>query len=171
MEYTYSRKWSFPGCKPRDSFDSRMAQKRFNSRGAVEDHLIAVAAWTDGKTMKGIPEFVLEVTPGAGFIYTYLLDEWNRICYIYHFEKIEAQMFLFNRVRYTYPDEPKQFHQFQATSIESIGFRENGYMKRKLNDKAKVTTEEWEYSNVDMSDNWEPVPEFGEWADLGKYRG
>ena len=169
-EYTYSRKWSFPGCKPRDSFDASVAQGRFDGPGGSADHLIAVAAWDGEGVGVGIPQFVLEVTPGAGFVYAYLLDEWNRICHIYHFEKMGARMFLFNRVAYMYPDEPRHFHQFQATSIESIGFRANGCAKRKVTDKAAGVVDEVESGDVDVSGNWEPVPEFGEWGPLGKCR-
>jgi hypothetical protein len=80
-------------------------------------------------------------------------------------------MFLFCREEYTYPDDPRHFFQHQWLTVETIVFKLDGDMVRSLNDKSRPTIEEWKYQNVDLSDNWEAVPEFEQWDAIAKYRG
>jgi hypothetical protein len=169
--YEYCYQWSFARKVPMAELTCDEARARFDGRRKEPDDWFSVVARAEEGSNAGAVDFVLEVTEHAGFINTFLCDEWGSIRYIYSFRREPAGMFLFCRTVYTYPEEPRQFLQHQWTTAETILFKLDGYMRRELDDASKPTVEEWEYHNVDMSDNWEAIPEFEQWDAIAKYRG
>jgi hypothetical protein len=169
--YQYCCRWSFARRVPREELTRDEAQARFAGRRKDPDDWFTVVARAQGGRGAGAIDFVLEVTEHADFINTFLCDEWGTIKYFYSFRREESGMFLFNTKEYKYPDEPRQFLQHEWLSVESFVFKVDGSMTRRLNEKSRPTIEEWEYHDVDMSDNWEPIPEFEQWDAIGKYRG
>jgi len=171
IRYIYCERWAYSACEPAGVLSAAAARTRFEGKVPDPDDWFTVAGFLEDAGGASTPEFVLEVTPGAEFVYAHLVDQWQRICFIYNFRDVEGRLFLFNRVEYTYPEDERYLNQAQASRIESILFKPDGYMRRRLKDKSKATTEEWEYKDVDMVDNWELKPEFGRWGALGRYRG
>ena len=171
IKYIYCERWAYSACEPAGPLSEAEARTRFEGKVPDPDDWFTVAGLQGDAESASVPEFVLEVTPGAEFVYTHLVDQWQRICFIYNFRDIDGRLFLFNRVEYSYPEDDRYLNQAQASRIESILFRPDGYMRRRLKDKSKATNEEWEYKDVELVDNWEAKPEFGEWVALGRYRG
>jgi len=159
------------GGKPRQPLELPEVQRRFDGRAEDADNWFSVAAWPDGRVQEGVPDYVLEITPRAEYVNTHLMDECNRLRFIYNFERREDRLFLFSRVEYTYPDRPGYMIPPASSIIERVSFKPDGYMRRRLNDKSQPSVEEWEYRDMDLADNWEVVPEFGSWGHLGRYRG
>jgi hypothetical protein len=169
--YEYCHRWSFARKGPVTELTRDEAEARFKGQRKDPDDWFSVVARAPEGPAAGVIEFVLEVTEHAGFINTFLCDEWGSIRYIYNYRRESAGMFLFCREEYTYPDEPRQFFQHEWLSVETIVFKLDGDMIRTLNQKSRPTIEEWEYHDVDMSDNWEAIPEFEQWDAIAKYRG
>jgi len=147
------------------------ARARFDGRRKEPDDWFSVVARLEDDAGVGAIDYVLEVTEHADFINTVLCDEWGSIKYFYSFRREPAGMFLFSRKEFTYPNEARRFLQHQWLAVETIMFKLDGSMTRRLNEKSRPTIEEWEYHDVDMSDNWEAVPEFEQWDAIAKYRG
>lgn len=63
----------------------------------------------------------------------------------------------------------KFYRQNECTVVESFQFETTGLVHRRLNDKSKEFVQESDIRDVDVSRHWEPVPEFGQWASLGRH--
>ena len=171
MKYVYCEKWNYSDASPGGSLTEPECRDRFEGRVPEPQNWFTVAGVNESSTGGDAPEFVLEVTDGARFVYVHLVDEWQRICIIYFFEKHGEKMFLFSRMEYTYSKENEYVPRARAQVVESILFRPDGHMRRERDDDATSDVEVWEYRDVDMKDNWEPVPDFGGWEQIGRYRG
>jgi hypothetical protein len=169
--YEYCRRWSFASRAPRTDLTRDEAQARFAGRRKEPDHWFTVVARSQEGPGAGAIDFVLEVTEHADFIYTFLCDGWGTIRYFYGFRREEPGMFLFNTKEYKYPDEPRQFLQHEWLSVESVVFELDGSMTRRLKEKSRPGIQQWEHHDVDLSGNWESVPEFEQWDAIGRYRG
>ncbi|KZC93893.1 hypothetical protein AWH51_00550 [Clavibacter tessellarius] len=68
-----------------------------------------------------------------------------------------------------YPIEPQYYGPDEAVYVAQYLYKPDGYTKEVLMDDADPLTHVSEYRDVDVSKHWEPVPEFGAWASLGKF--
>jgi hypothetical protein len=169
--YEYCYQWSFARRVPMTELTRDEARARFDGRREGPDDWFSVVARAEDGAGVGAVDYVLELTEHADFVNTVLCDEWGSIKYFYSFRREPAGMFLFSRKEFTYPDERRRFLQHQWLAVETITFKLDGSMTRRLNEKSRPTIEEWEYHDVDMTDSWEPIPEFEQWDAIGKYRG
>jgi hypothetical protein len=79
----------------------------------------------------------------------------------------EDRVFLGGMVWYAYPDEERFFRRSASLGTVTMEFRPDGYAKedrvtrRGAGQPSEVETRE--FRDVDMSANWFPIPEFGDW--------
>lgn len=170
-KFEYCYQWNFMTKAPITELSRDEARARFGGGRKEPDDWFSVAARAQEGPSAGAVDYVLEVTQHADFINTFLCDEWGSIKYIYNFRREPAGMFFFCRTEYTYPDEAQQFFQHEWLTAENILFKLDGSMKRRLKQKSRPGVEQWDYHGVDMSDNWEVIPDFEQWDAIARYRG
>ncbi len=57
-----------------------------------------------------------------------------------------------------------------ASVVETSTYTPEGLVHVTTDDTSKPTVSEEDYRNVDVSEHWEPIPEFGQWESLGRYK-
>ena len=76
-------------------------------------------------------------------------------------------VFLSNVVRYVYPDGDRFFRRGEAIGMVAMEFRADGYAREDRSTRHGAgrpsDVETREFRDVDVSANWFPVPDFGEW--------
>jgi len=169
--YEYCYQWNFLTKAPIAELTRDEARARFDGRRKEPDDWFSVVARSQDGAAAGAVDYVLEVTPHADFINTFLCDEWGSITRIYNFRREPAGMFFFCRTEYTYPDEARRFFQHQWLTAEIILYKLDGSMTRRLESKSGPDVQQWEHHDVDLSGNWDPVPESEQWDAIGLYRG
>jgi hypothetical protein len=101
-------------------------------------------------------------------------DQHGRQNLKYWFGKVDndERLFLRTVMFWEYPNDDPQLHQSAATNVEEVLFRPDGYVKRVVRDSVEQVKETTEYNSVPVADNWEPVPDFGDyWSIARRERG
>ena len=97
------------------------------------------------------------------------IDEYGRKYMQYSFyKKNETSLFLTNVFIWTYPNNDPKLLFGDAVKQEEIQYREDGYVRRIVIDKAQAVKDIREYSDVPVDDNWEPIPTFGDYRSIGR---
>ena len=154
-----------------DSVAEAEARRRYQSGPwftvAVGDDLaVSPSEARNGK--QGIPEFSLELEPGASVVNTHFYDVNGSLWLIYHFKAVDARLFLAEVVRYEYPYSPRFYRQNESTMIETISYTPDGVTMQAEHDTVSKRRRVTERDQVDVAPHWEPVSEFGNWAGLGR---
>jgi hypothetical protein len=111
---------------------------------------------------------VIEIAWENKFAGVWFFDDFGRQSLNYAFRRTGDELFLFDMIQYTYPDdEPRTLS--GSSRRETFIFQENGVVRRVVVDDElqEKTTED--RSGVDVSSHWEPVPRFGEWDSLARW--
>jgi len=78
-------------------------------------------------------------------------------------------MFMTDVTENRYPDA-ERFHPLNETVwTSSMLIKPTGYVRETAYDLAAKEQHLSEYRDVDVSPNWEGVPEFGDWEHFGKF--
>lgn len=96
------------------------------------------------------------------------IDDAGRTNVKYVFKKMDAERLFLSEVSvWTYPDGAR--FKFEASKIENVLFKPDGYSRKRVDDKSSDDIETAEYTDVPVDSNWEPVPKFGEWESVIRY--
>lgn len=125
---------------------------------------------------------VMELAPGANGVRLWVVNEYKSTVHIYgwgaYFVPLFTEknpvyqgsvdsVFLRSVAHYAYPDEPRHFHLNESDVLHSIDYRENGevhVMIREYVGPERIRqTETTEYKDIDVSDHYYKIPEFGQW--------
>jgi hypothetical protein len=116
-----------------------------------------------------IPRFSLELEPGPSFVNTHFYDAHGSIVVIYSFDRHSTEQFFLEEITvYTYPGQPRHYGQHECLRVETLEFTTNGTARNIVDDRSQSLIQSIERKDVDLSQNWEPVPGFGDWAGLGR---
>lgn len=67
-------------------------------------------------------------------------------------------------------DSPDKHGPDEATEIHSYEYREDGYVKHTIDREDADHYDVEELQDVPLDINWEPVPRFGDWASIARYK-
>ena len=165
LRYVYCRGWNWKLWEAGQVITEDEARRRFVSDN--EDDWFSVVAFRADDPEQEIPTFVLELMPHATTIRAkfYAPTRSQRVEYV--FDRYDDRMFFYFATTWFYPDDGSQYRLDQSILIESFHFKTDGIAEQTINDKSDPKIHKVSYRGIDMSDHWEPVPEFGDWARFG----
>jgi hypothetical protein len=106
-------------------------------------------------------------SPSQGFLVNFL-DELGRKELSYGVEhRDDGPMFVHSVTTWTW-DTPDQRDPSEASQIETVDYRDDGYARKTVDRAGDANYHVTEYRDVPLDINWEPVPEFGDWASLAR---
>ncbi|WP_344014174.1 hypothetical protein [Streptomyces thermospinosisporus] len=120
----------------------------------------AVPASKDGSA----PELRVEVRLETGYASVIFMDEYGRDVLNYQFTLIDGSLFLETVRLYRYGASQERGGYADVESMETCRFTTDGVVQRTVEEGREGTSESRD--GIDVSSNWEPVPEFGEYASL-----
>jgi len=112
------------------------------------------------------------VTPvwKSGVVAVTFLDDPGRKATEYTFmKKTDESLFLARVNMWTYPNDEPGLRLSDSSSIETVYYREDGYVKRVIKNKVEHFQETVEYTDVPIDTNWEPIPAFGDFRSIARY--
>lgn len=162
MAYHYFGRWNTVLDEPIDPLTREEALKRFET-----GPWFSVGVSDDPQFGKPgiIPEAVLELEPKATAAAVWFFTSQGSATVRYNFREMEGRLFLTNAVTYEYPDDKK--HELdESTQTDNMRFKPAGEVVTHRRIKATRSVQKAEQDGVDVSGNWEDIPEFGEWDSL-----
>lgn len=112
------------------------------------------------------------VTPvwSSGVVAVTFLDDPGRKATEYTFmKKTDESLFLTRAHIWTYPNDEPGLRLSDSSSSETVQYREDGYVKRVVKNKAERSQETVEYTDVPVVHNWEPIPAFGDYRSIARF--
>lgn len=170
VTFSYGRNWSGAESRFGDVISEEDARARFAGDIEAPDDWFSVAAWRDGDPETGPVEYVLEVLPHGTYVNVEFYDLDRRLALVFGFRQHGDRLFREEIVEYTYPADGRYFMLLDASVVETSTYTPEGLVHVTTDDTSKPTVSEEDYRNVDVSEHWEPIPEFGHWESLGRYR-
>lgn len=157
VQATYCELWSDPLHEPVDPMSSDFAQL-LDRRG--EPYAVALS-------ILACPDVMIEVNWKNSHLGVWFSDEEGRRDLHYAFTRVDdARLFLAEITLWTYPADAVFL--FEASVVETVSFREDGYVKQTIDDGTADSINVFEYSGVPVETNWEPVPAFGDWTSVAR---
>jgi hypothetical protein len=145
------------------------ALRRFTGLVPEPHHWFSVAAHRVGAAADDAPEFVLEILPHAEFVNVNFVDQYHTQKVSYGFKKMNGKLFMTNITEHNHPEGRRFFAMDESLSVEQIVIKPDGYVKQVLYDYQVGKTSLSEYRGVDVAGNWQELPEFGAWEELGEF--
>lgn len=124
-----------------------------------------------------VPEFSLNVAPAAltedgvtkrFYAGTQFYGEHGSIVMGYDWRQEGDRLFLRTVVFWQYPDDGVFHSMDEALLFEEVNFSLDGTSRTITDDKSKPMLDVVDRCDVDLRANWEPIPDFGDWAGLGR---
>jgi len=165
LRYVYCRAWNPARWRAGSEITEEEARRRFVSDN--EDDWFSVVAFRADDPNQEIPTFVLELMPHATTIRAKFYEPTRSQRGEYIFRQRDGKMFFGYAFQWYYPDDGQHHRLNQSALIEEFKFIPYGIAERTINDKSDPQIHKVSYRGIDMSDHWEPVPEFGDWARFG----
>ncbi|CAL9460181.1 hypothetical protein SUDANB95_02607 [Actinosynnema sp. ALI-1.44] len=117
---------------------------------------------------RNAPEALVEVVR-PDYFGVYFPDHLGRQWQKFTFRRVDDdRLFLESIIRWQYGDDEARLLS-QAELIEEIDYREDGTVHRQVRDKRAQEKQDTDYRDVALDINWEPVPEFGDWASITRF--
>jgi hypothetical protein len=134
----------------------------------------ARAAEADGAALP-VPEFSVGVAPGPTYFEVYFYDENGSIVVVHGWRAVGDQIFFRSATHYVYPEEPRHHVQNESSVLRSVTFKADGTSRETISETLSAFTEPLrkrvvtiDRDDVPLHDHYLPVPEFGDWAALGR---
>ncbi|MDA3803985.1 hypothetical protein ACMT9U_06530 [Clavibacter sp. Sh2036] len=169
MMYVYGTRWSGRKRGPLEALTESEARRRFDGLVAEPDHWFSVGVKRDEADELAAPEFILEILPHAKYVKVIFVDQHHTQRFAYGFTNMEGRMFMTDVTEHRYPDAERFRPLNEAVWYESMLIKPTGYVKETVYDYSVNETHLSEYKDVDVTANWEDVPEFGDWERFGKF--
>jgi hypothetical protein len=117
------------------------------------------------------PQVSVQANSAEQVFLVYFYDEHGRRALSYTFAPREGrdELFLENITTWEW-DDPSKSEMDEASVIDSYDYREDGYLRHTTDRADSDNYQVEEFSDVPLDINWEPVPRFGDWASLARYR-
>ncbi|MGW5052725.1 hypothetical protein [Actinokineospora sp. NPDC004072] len=158
----YCFKWNYADSAPGEP----LTEDEARVRDAAGDEYTAIMPPRTGAKS---PTLVTVVRKTGVFVVTFL-DAPGRKSTEYTFMRKTGESLFLARVHlWKYPDEQAGLRLSDASSHETVTYREDGYVKRLIRNKVDRVQETVEYTDVPVDANWEPVPAFGDYRSIARY--
>ena len=159
-----------------DELTVEQAQARYAADASRRDDWFGVVRMEAGG---GRPSAYLQMGPRANGVELHKVNEHGSIEAAYtwgaYYEPSDAgpyqgndeRVFLSSITKYAYPEGDRFFRRSASIGRVSLTFAPDGYakeervLKRGVGEPSEVETRE--FRGVDVSANWTPIPEFGDW--------
>lgn len=164
-EIEYCHSWN----SRRNRVGVPLSEADARARNATGEQFIAVV-----REKAGSQPALVTVSGENDVITVTFRDRHGRQNLKYWFGKVDddERLFLRTVMFWEYPSDDPKLRQSDATKVEDTSFRPDGYVKRVVMDSVEQVKETTEYNSVPVADNWEPVPEFGNyWSIARRERG
>jgi len=156
MKWTYCEQWNRLTEAPMRPLTPEQARARHESG----ELYTAVPASEGGSA----PELRVELRLETGYASVVFMDEYARDELNYQFTLIDGSLFLKTARLYRYGASQERGGYADVESMETYRMTTDGVIQRTVEEGGVGTTES--RYGIDVSKNWEPVPEFGEYASL-----
>lgn len=113
------------------------------------------------------PDFAIELLPQFEFARVIFYTDAGSIARIHDFEPHDGQLFMVSSTTYTYPDD-SYYGQSKANVVVTIMYSPDGKATLTKDDVSNPQVTQETRTDVDVSANWEPIPEFGDWDGLAR---
>lgn len=113
------------------------------------------------------PDAVIDVAWKGEYVGVWFLDEKVRRTVHFSFEVRGNTLFLAEVTNWKYPEGAVLRN--QANMIERVLYTPEGIVTHQIIDKEATEKTTDKLSDVDVSINWEPVPDFGDWDSLAHF--
>jgi hypothetical protein len=158
----YCFKWNYADNEPGEPLTE--AEARIKD-GAGEEYSAVMPPRPGTKS----PVVVTPVWKSGVVVVTFLDDPGRRATEYTFMKKTEESLFLVTVDMWTYPNDEPGLRLAQASIYETVDYREDGYVKRTVKNKAENFKETVEYTDVPVDTNWEPIPVFGDYRSIARY--
>lgn len=158
---SYCRRWNFRRHTPIDSLAPQAVVEHDARR---EVYSVILHDPSGGK----VPEAVIEIDWANDFAGVWFFDAFGRRSLNYVFRRNGDQLFLFNMIAYSYPDDERSTLS-GANHTEEFTFQENGVARLVVMDDNAQEKATEDRSGIDVASHWEPVPRFGAWDSLARW--
>lgn len=158
MQVTYCRRWNFLYGGPIDPLTVEQARA---ADGTGDAYAVGIGDTSD-------PDVVLEVTWQNDYLGVWFFDKHGRQSIKYSFGRVEGRLFLDEMTRWEYPS-PESRSLIDARLIETIFYSQDGTVRDEIIDKTAAQRRVTDRHSVDVSPNWEPAPEFGDWLSVSRF--
>jgi hypothetical protein len=114
------------------------------------------------------PECVIDIAPEGPDFRVNFVDYAGSINLVYHFGRTGDRLFLHRIDFWRYPDDGQWYQFGDQVSDEVFSYQPDGVVRHEFVDRrtARVLRESRE--NVMVEQNWEPIPDFGDFASIGR---
>ncbi|MGF0175137.1 hypothetical protein ACQF36_33115 [Streptomyces sp. Marseille-Q5077] len=158
MIWTYCEQWNNLAETPMNPLTPEQAQ----ARHGTGELYTAVAAPAGQST----PALRVEMRLETGYASVIFMDEYGRDTLDYTFTLIDGSFFLETATSYSYGDSQERGGYADADRTETYEFTTDGVIQRAIEDEDGESVEN--RHGVDVSSNWEPVPDFGTYSSLSR---
>ncbi|MCT7353740.1 hypothetical protein N4P33_16415 [Streptomyces sp. 15-116A] len=110
------------------------------------------------------PELRVEMRLETGYASVVFMDEYGRDTLDYTFTLISGALFLETVRSYSYGHSQERGGYADTDRTETYEFTTNGVVQRTVEVDGQESTES--RHDIDVSTNWEPVPDFGAYSSL-----
>ncbi|MDA2808683.1 hypothetical protein [Nocardiopsis suaedae] len=161
MDVTYCENWSFKLNGPGTVLTENEARQCWDSGEAFT--AVVPGRSPDGRTA------LVTVCWKRDHLGTAFPDRFGRKGLEYSFRRVDAdRLFLKHVFVYEYPNEEPDLRVGKAVRRTEVTYHGEDRLTRVVTDKEARTKEVTDYSDIDFTPNWEPVPEFGNWASVAR---
>jgi len=164
MTFHYFERWNFLQDRPIDPLTEADARDRYDSGPWFS---VALSSDPQFGERGVLPEALLEVEPKADAVKAYFFTPAGSVALVYWFRREGDRLFLAQTLQYHYDDEAKH-RRSESVLTSTFSFSPDGSVTIRDDDKSQQTVQSSERSGVDVSSNWDVVPEFGAWRRLSR---
>lgn len=156
-DVTYSKRFSRLAGKPTGPLSAEQAHKRHASG---EPYAVTLGEPTS-------PDAVIDVVWKNDHVGVWFYDEKVRPSVHFSFDVRTDRLFLEFVTNWKYPDGAVLLN--QAHQIEEVRYTPKGIVRHERKDKGAGERIIYDISDVDVSLNWERIPEFGNWDSIARF--
>lgn len=158
----YCFKWNYADNLPGEPLTADEAA----SRDAAGEEYTAIMPPRAGTTS---PVLVTPVWKSGVVAVTFLDDPGRKATEYTFMRKTDESLFLARVSMWTYATDEPGLRLSDATTNETVTYREDGYVKRLVKNKVEHFQETVEYNDVPIDTNWEPIPTFGDYRSIARF--
>ncbi|MWA12965.1 hypothetical protein [Streptomyces sp. BA2] len=156
MIWIYCEDWNTLTEEPMEPLKPKEAQARHSSG----ELYTAVAYPSEGSA----PELRVHIRLETGYAAVVFMDGYGRTSLEYTFTVIDGSLFLETVTSYEYGNSVERGGYADSERMESYDFTPDGIVVQEIEIGDEVSSES--RRNIDMTSNWEPIPQFGAYDSL-----
>lgn len=158
----YCFKWNYADGTPGEPLTEAEARVK---DGAGEEYTAIMPSRPGAKS----PTLVTPVWKTGVVVVTFQDDAGRKSTEYTFMKKTDESLFMVRANMWNYPSDEPGLRLSDSSSSETVDYREDGYVKRVVKNKAENFRETVEYNDVPVHANWEPIPSFGDYRSIARF--